>query len=156
PWNDLLFAPAPIILINPRNLLHIWDRQTGEPVKLSASYHAIGLWGLAFSPDSSQLAVAIHKHISLIDIRERQEIHRFECGSNCEAPVFSPDGKFIAAYSWSGLAFHTRGFIQIWDVETGRKRAMNTVLTACGCSIAFAPRARPWRRRNSTTASLSG
>src|SRR5208337_4677544 len=80
-----------------------------------------------------------HKHISLIDIRESQEIHRFECGSNCETPVFSTDGKFIAAYSWSGLAFHTRGFIQIWDVETGRKRAMNTVLTACGCSIAFAP-----------------
>ena len=108
-------------------------------MKLSTSYHGLFLSGLAFSPDSTQLAVGTYSHISLLDIREKEEVQRFECGCRCLTPTFSPDGKFIAAYSWHGIVFSIHGFIQVWDVDTGKKRDMNPALTACACSMAFVP-----------------
>jgi WD40 repeat protein len=67
------------------------------------------------------------------------EVRRFECGTDCGPPTLSPDGKFITAYSWHHIIYSIHGFIQVWDVDTGKKRTMNPVLTACGCSMAFVP-----------------
>jgi WD40 repeat protein len=58
------------------------------------------------------------------------------------APTFSPDGKLIAAYSWDGAINSPHAFIQVWDVDTAKRRDMNPALTACGGSIAFAPASR--------------
>ena len=139
PWNSLFFPPGPMFILNPHNLLHLWDRSAGEAVKLSSSYHGF-LWGIAFSPDSSQLAVAAGKHISLLDIGEGEEVHRFECGSKCAAPTFSPDGKFLAVHAWHGFVFATPDdHIEAWDVSSGRRQAFEPELTSWGCSIAFVP-----------------
>ncbi len=104
PWGDL------------GNLLHLWDRQTGQALKLSTSFHGF-IGGLAFSPDSTQLAVANNKHVSLLDVRERQEVHRFECHTFCYEPSFSPDGKFIATRDRHKL-------IHVWDVDTGQEHPL--------------------------------
>jgi WD40 repeat protein len=141
PWNQTLISP-PIPFLNygfrTHNLLQLWDRRTGKPVKLRASYRNY-LLGLAFSPDSTRLAVGTYRHISLLEIPKGKEIRRLECGSYCEAPVFSPDGKLIAAYSWHGMIYSNNGYVQLWDVSTGRKRDTSPALTGTGCPIAFAP-----------------
>jgi WD40 repeat protein len=125
------FPPFPPPLGEPGNLLHLWERQSGEAAKLSTSYH-FDVGGLAFSPDSTELAVANKKHISLLDVRERQEVHRFDCHSPCYRAAFSPDGKFIAAADSHGL-------IYAWEVSTGKKLAVKAGRTWCRHSVIFSP-----------------
>jgi WD40 repeat protein len=109
------------------NMVRLWKWPDAEPVNLSTSYHGF-LYGLAFSPDSTRLAVAFNKHllgkthISLLDVEEREEVHRFDCGGGCAEPVFSPDGKILAVTTWHGVwAFSQRFSIRFWDVDTGEK-----------------------------------
>jgi WD40 repeat protein len=108
-------------------------------VKLSTSFHGLAIFGLAFSPDGAQLAVGTLRHISLLDIPQGKEVRRFQCRSKCHWPTFSPDGKLIAAYSWHGLTYPYHGFVQVWDVDTGKERDINPVLAGTGCTIAFVP-----------------
>lgn len=141
PWNETFISTPPSIPFfsyGTHNLLHVWDRLTGEPIKLSTSYRDY-LLGLAFLPGGTQLAVGTYRRISILDMPKGREVHRFQCGSYCGPPTFSPDGKFLATYSWHGFVYNTHGFIQVWEFDTGKKRDMNSALTACGCSIAFAP-----------------
>jgi WD40 repeat protein len=126
-----LFPPFPAPWYEPRTLVHLWERQGGQPLKLSTSYH-FEVGGLAFSPDSIRLAVANSKHISLIDVRERQEVYRFRCRAWSSRPSFSPDGKFIAAGD-------RHGTIYLWDVDTGKERPVNPSRTACPGTVVFSP-----------------
>lgn len=118
-WSGSLAFP---MLYDFHNLIRVWDRQTGARLKISTTYHG-WLDGLAFSPDSSQLAVANNNHVSLLDIREKKEVYRYECGAMCSQPQFSPDGKLLAAVD---------GYrrIHAWDVNTGREHSLQQVRTA--------------------------
>jgi len=132
PWVSLF--PIPIVLdpyADPGNLVHIWDRQSGQALKLSASYR---FWvrGLAFSPDSIRMAVANYKHISLLDVRERQEVHRFICHALAYWPSYSSDGKFIAAADRHGRVY-------VWDVDTGKDHMATPFRTWCRDSVVFSP-----------------
>jgi WD40 repeat protein len=127
PWGDVSVIPP--FLHGSDDMVHLWELPKAQRVQLLTSYHGY-LFGLAFSPDSVHLALAVHKHllgkthISLLDVQEREEVHRFECGGNCAGPVFSPDGKILAAVTWHGIWALARLFpIRFWDVDTGEKLA---------------------------------
>jgi WD40 repeat protein len=133
------FVPVCPGIYNRDNMVHIWDGRTRVALDLSTAYHHHLLFGLDFSPDSTQLAVAFHKRISLIDVRERAEIHRFECGSNCASPVFSPDGKFLAGITWRGFANYAKqGIIRVWEVDSGVEHSEKPVSIIL-CSQSFVP-----------------
>jgi WD40 repeat protein len=96
----------------------IWDLATGKEryrLKSSAGYYYTSV---AFSPDSRYVALGgDHPDLVLWDVATGKELRRFTSGGFVKDVVFSPDGKTLAAASWS--------CIQLWDVATGKLRPMS-------------------------------
>ncbi len=109
-WSDTLTLP---VFYDPHNSLRLWDRQSGAPLKLSKSFHG-SIGGLAFSPDSAELAIAHNKNVSIYDLREGKQVYLYKCGDYCFRPQFSQTGKFLAAVD-------RHGRIYAWDVQSGKK-----------------------------------
>jgi WD40 repeat protein len=78
------------------------------------------------------MAVANKKHVSLLDVRERQEVHRFECNAYAYRPTYSPDGKFIAASDGHGK-------VHVWNVDNGKDSTAKPFRTWCRDSVVFSP-----------------
>jgi WD40 repeat protein/predicted Ser/Thr protein kinase len=104
--------------------------------------HAGGVWRVAFSPDSRQVASAsIDGRAKIWDARTGQELHALSLGLvSLPWPVmgvaWSPDGSLFAAggWVWGGSA------VRVWDAQTWRER--KPALKGCTApviSLVFSP-----------------
>ncbi len=86
---------------------------------------------LAFSPDGHSLAGGNSTGINIWNIEIGERVHMIR-GHDCDVDyaMFTPDGKGIAAASWSKP-------LRVWDLETGE--LLKRVLKARGKSGAFSP-----------------
>jgi WD40 repeat protein len=93
------------------------------------------VYGLSFSRDGTQLAMGTDiGSLRIWDVKTRRRLHSVDIGGQYVSdPVFSPDGKFVAAGIYgTGTAF-------LIDAGTG-KVAAQKLISGIGCgSVAFSP-----------------
>jgi WD40 repeat protein len=93
----------------------LWWQLRGDPQVWRLEMSAIP-YELAFSPDSSQLAIASQSRVVyLSDTRTRELRVLRGHGDQVFAVSFSPDGEILASGSWSGS-------IRLWDARSGEPR----------------------------------
>ncbi|HZZ79322.1 MAG TPA: protein kinase, partial [Gemmataceae bacterium] len=79
----------------------------GEPMPVGASVHA------EFSPDASQVAVAVDGTVSLIDVKTGTQRHVVKHPAAVNALAFSSDGRTLVTGSSDKTA-------HVWDADTGK------------------------------------
>lgn len=115
----------------------LWNAHTGKRIALLRGFERY-VYGLGFSRDGKLLAAGTDDgHIQIWDVSKRRKLRTIDLeGGEVSDPVFSPDGKFLAAGSYgTGTAF-------VIDVRSGvivdRARVSDL---GCG-SVAFSPDGR--------------
>ncbi len=103
--------------------VQLWDVETGAelssffeeiPPKDNSYRDSNPIFNLAFSSDSSLIAVGSNKRLRLIG-RAKQPHFRevtFDNKSSCDKCIFSPDNTILIVGFWGGN-------IELWDVHTG-------------------------------------
>jgi len=95
-------------------LAQIVDASTGAQVGETIPGHENGVWGVAYSPDGSQVALTSADLIEVWDLATRKPVLWLRGHSGfIYAVTFSPDGKYLA----SGGMDTT---VKLWDRGTGR------------------------------------
>jgi WD40 repeat protein len=122
PIENLAFAPDGRIIVASYGsfnqggvgLAQLVDAATGAQVGETIPGHENGVWGVAFSPDGSQVALTSADVIDVWDAKTREPVLSLRGHSGfIYAVTFSPDGKFLA----SGGMDTT---VKLWDRATGR------------------------------------
>ncbi len=130
------FAPDSTKLVSSANDgLIVWDTATGDPV-LRLDQRRFRRGAATFSPDGTQLVIGVSgaepvARVWLVDATSGEPVGppiRMP-GAFCQAPVFSPDGRLIAAPAWGG--------VPVWDAATGRLLRQLPVPSAC--TVVFSP-----------------
>ncbi|EHK46065.1 hypothetical protein TRIATDRAFT_220064 [Trichoderma atroviride IMI 206040] len=97
--------------------VRMWDRATGACLQ-SLTLDTIDTHtSMAFSPDSSQLALAFDEIIKILDIKTGAFVMTLENGPRHKSMVFSPDGKQLI----SSNKLWESGRFRIWDLATGMR-----------------------------------
>ncbi len=129
--------------------VQMWDAKTGVPLALlftgeepvlrgkanSGIHYQESIQTLAFSLNGNLLAIATHKQIRLIEIKEQIAFKEVSQGAKTfgvEVFVFSPDNRILVA----GLNNHR---IELWDMETGDKLTTLDGHTAPVQTLVFSP-----------------
>ncbi len=113
PVSALAFSPDGRWLAVTDHNIHLWQVSNREfETTLSINEHNI-LQGLAFHPNSKQLAVATEDgEVEIWDVESRQKLRSLEPDDYGALQLaYSPDGEKLAVATWRG--------IQVWNVETG-------------------------------------
>lgn len=92
----------------------MWDRATGACLQSLTFNTGDRRTIMAFSPDSSQLALISDNLISMLDINTRACVMTLDNGSNFKSMMFSPDGTKVILSNelWED------GKFRIWDLTT--------------------------------------
>ncbi len=135
--NFVAFAPDSTRLVtSAADGMIVWNALTGDQELRLRDQALQGGFG-RFSPDGSELAVSVPAYgsglasLRLLDASTGRPVRpplQFR-GSVCQAPAFSPDGRWVAASTFDGGT-------PVWDVRSGRPIAH---LPVSGCSVVFSP-----------------
>jgi serine/threonine protein kinase/WD40 repeat protein len=112
------------VATNPGRV-RVRDAATGEKLQEISTGRPTATC-LAFSPDSTTLAIGGGKEakVTLWAFPGKKERHLLEAEKGeTEGLVFSPDGKTLATFSWDRLKPGFPGEANLWDADTGKKRA---------------------------------
>jgi WD40 repeat protein len=102
----------------PDSGLQLWDSVTGEPLHMVAGHDEIQ--GLAWSPDSNQLASAGWYHgVRVSGTSTDAEVYHYEGHEGVVIDVaWSPDGRYLVSV---GDSVNFDNTVRIWDVTTGEQ-----------------------------------
>lgn len=117
---------------------HLMPPPTGLPENLQLSLTVPGwVGGVAFSPDSRQLAVGSADNVTRIfDVESGKEISQFPGHEDYVASVrFSPNGKMLATGSYDHTA-------RLWDAKSGKEIRTLAGHRGVVMSVAFSPDGR--------------
>ena len=129
----LAFSPDSkrVVGANRKGEIWVWDVNTGGELFSFTTGHTQELGALAFSPDSSTLAIGHHRTIQLWDTHNftHQPIHIHPNTSLMDL-VFSPDNKTLTCAERFIFRYEKRdafvketviGKLSLWDTRTGNK-----------------------------------
>jgi WD40 repeat protein len=117
-------------------VLHLWDVETGKELS-GAGEHQGPVKSVAFLPDGKTVVTGCaDRTVRTWDVDKAAVVHRVEVGGgenpvDCQI-VFSDDRKSVAV---AGL--HNGG--ELWDLDSGKKRAVLDGGKECAWEIHFAP-----------------
>jgi WD40 repeat protein len=95
-------------------LAQVVDAATGAQVGETIPGHENGVWGVAYSPDGSQVALTSADLIEVWDVKTRKPVLSLRGHTGfIYAVTFSPDGKFLASAGMDTT-------VKLWDRATGR------------------------------------
>lgn len=118
---SLAVSPNGEILAGTNSLdgpLYLWDMQTGEEIaSLDISYTG----DVAFDPLRNMLAVGHDRKIVFYDLDTLTETIFWDQYLSTYSFDFSPDGKLLAAGGYDHGDEDGRGFVRVWDIDTGRE-----------------------------------
>jgi WD40 repeat protein len=120
-------------------LPHVWDAATGKLVCVLKDPNQWGCQSAAWSPDSKWIAVA--ERGTVWDAATGEPAFYLSGAGAMDTAVFSPDGRYLAAYARSFL--NERTIALVWDLKAGT--AVKARLTSHEDSIlstAFSPDGR--------------
>ena len=120
-----------VVGANRNGEIRVWDVNTGDELFSFTTGHTQELGALAFSPDSSTLAIGHHGTIQLWDTHNftHQPIHIHPNTSLMDL-VFSPDNKTLTCAERFIFRYEKRdafvketviGKLSLWDTRTGNK-----------------------------------
>jgi WD40 repeat protein len=95
--------------------LRLWDAATGRALE-TVEIDDEGLASVVFSPDGQRLAWGSWNRLSVRDLASHREVLSFHVGQDPSGPVFSRDGRRIAAGSR-----YFSGTCMVWDAVTGEE-----------------------------------
>ena len=117
---------------DPRTV-QLWDPTTSQ-LRGTLEGHAVGVTGVAISPDGTLVATADRSpEVRLWDARTQQLRAALPGhGGQVLSVAFSPDGRALATGGQDGA-------VRLWDVVTGRRKATLTGHEGPVEAVAFAP-----------------
>jgi WD40 repeat protein len=130
PWrvSSIFFTPdgRSVIATISDGAVQKWDVATG---KLLQSIRPAGIqswsYALSLAHDGTQFAVGTGREIELWNLRTGEFVRPLYAPRNqIGAPIFSPDGKYVAAIGHvlvgGGTSFPTEFAAIVWDAQTGK------------------------------------
>jgi WD40 repeat protein len=129
-------------------VIRAWDVATGQREAEIAGAYRDGIMQLAVSPDgqlvtSSGNFTVETSDLRLWDIGTGRELHRFAVHLQMKHhPVFSPDGRWLAAATARPGVARTWGEVQVWEVVTGKRLGIFTGHKNEVTALAFSPDSR--------------
>lgn len=122
--TNVAFSPdgKTLAAINANSEIILWDVKTWQETQRKTAAHTGTIWGLAFSPDGSQILTGGSDGlVKLWNTADLTEIHVFsEHRDGVEAVAFSPDGAYVASASLDGTA-------KVWQLSDYGKAASFTL-----------------------------
>jgi Tol biopolymer transport system component len=112
--------------------VRLWDLVSRKVALLRG--HKAHLWRLAYAPDGRTLAsTSSDGTIRLWDAAGKKQLEEFRLpgGDILGSAAFSPDGKLLAAGSWSSFS------VRVWDLASGKQVAELT--PGYGYRVQFSP-----------------
>lgn len=110
--NDVNWSPdGKSIASSGDGTVQVWDAATGILIFKNAN----SVYGTAWSPDSTRLAFGNGSSFQIWNVITGKQLASFNSVTTC-CPVWSPGGKFIAAYGVDAAKKVLT--LQIWDVAT--------------------------------------
>ena len=109
--------------------------QTGDPPQPHEwpAGHSGNIWGVAFAPDSNRLASVGGRELKLWDLRQRQELRKWDVHDGPVLTVaWSPDGSLLAT---AGAGNEVR----LWNPETGERTGTMLGGNTSIATLAFSP-----------------
>jgi WD40 repeat protein len=108
----------------PYEIIHLLDAQSGRELR---RFQADGNYRLAFSPDSTRLAIAGNSnHVQLWEVASGKLLRQLETGKDSGFSLsFSADGNKLASGPYEADA---EPFVYVWNVATGKQLARVGVL----------------------------
>jgi WD40 repeat protein len=114
-YGAFAFHPfAPVVAIARQKEFSLYDHRAGEFVAVVQPEHSLTV-GLTYNPDGRYVASELESEkICLYDTGNSSQ-HVLEGSFNFRHPVFSPDGKWVAA------TYNDYPLIAVWDLESGEQ-----------------------------------
>jgi WD40 repeat protein/serine/threonine protein kinase len=136
--NDLAFSPDDrfIATVMSNGDLALWNAETGSLVYRLESAHGRGALSVDFSQDGELIVTAGRDNMARVwEAANGEQYVSMRHDNRVNRAVFSYDNTMIATAS-------SRGHVQIWDVEAGKRIARLTEAPERFQSVAFDPRAK--------------
>ncbi|HKB04627.1 MAG TPA: hypothetical protein VKD90_20555, partial [Gemmataceae bacterium] len=140
-WAEVRFSPDGRVVVGQRaadRIIWFWDPATGERLGSYVNPHPGTSWQpeLAFSPDSTRLALTSDRVVQIVDVSKRTGLEVLRGHEEAVTVlVFSPDGTRLL----TGSADKTAA---MWDVAAGRLLAVYRGHAGAATAVAFSPDGR--------------
>ena len=143
--RSITFSPDGQVLASGSDdaMIRFWDANIGEPLK-TLTGHKGWVLSVAFSPDGQTLASAgFSPSASVLDVNTGELLKTFTHEGVGLSVAFSPDGQTLASGGGgiienNSISFD-RGYLTLWDANTGELKRTLTGHTNAVRSITFSP-----------------
>lgn len=124
-----------------RDVVRLWDAQTGELLRKLSGARLIGVRQLAFSSDSKTVAAAggFANNVYLWDTTTGRLKQTLSHSGLVSSVAFSPDGKTLVSMAYEGFPEKGKAVceVRLWDLPSGKERARLLREQGCPDGVAF-------------------